>query len=312
MQHAERSERGCEESVKHIDIHTGSGEARIQNLLALLDVSETTAGGFSGVRKHGGVGRIFGGEVVAQALVAACKTVVSDREIHSLHAYFLRGGDEMLPSHYQVEADFDGRSFSNRRVIASQNGAVILNLAASFHVAEPGHRHSVTMPDVPDPESLPDHQNTMGRFRRKGRSGTAVGSFLNRLWPIDIRPLDTERPMGEQIPEPEMAYWFRASGPVDAPQHMHRAILAFVSDLGALWAATLPYGISQMLGASIDHSIWFHADVQADQWMLYRIKSPWAGGARGLGLGEIFSRDGRLLATVAQEGLMRDLALSRG
>lgn len=294
--------------MSNINIHTGSGESRTQGLLALLDVAELGGRRFEGLRKQGGIGRIYGGEVVAQALAAACKTVPDNRMVHSLHAYFLRGGDERQGSSYQVEADFDGRSFSNRRVIASQNDEVILNLAASFHVPEPGHRHQMTIANVKDPEELADHLEVIRQIKHRGEGGWALSPFLNRPWPIELRPvLHTSATKAEAGGQP-LAYWFRAAGFVNAPQWMHRTIMAFVSDMGILSASALSHANADLQGASIDHSIWFHDDIDMNEWMLYHIESPWSGNARGLGIGHIFSYDGRLLATVSQEGLIRDRA----
>lgn len=294
--------------MNNINIHTGTGESRVQSLIALLDVAERAEGKFEGFRKQGGVGRIYGGEVVAQALAAACKTVPDNRIVHSLHAYFLRGGDERHGSSYKVEADFDGRSFSNRRVIASQNDEVILNLAASFHVPEPGHYHQMAMPDVKDPEELLDHQDVIRKLKKSGELGWTLSPFLDRPWPIELRPiLYKPAAKGEGGRQP-LAYWFRAAAIVNAPQWMHRTMMAFVSDMGVLSASALSHNIAELQAASIDHSIWFHDDVDMNEWMLYHVESPWSGSARGVGIGHIFNRGGRLLATVSQEGLIRDRA----
>lgn len=305
------NEMGGASPLSAPDIHSGSADERVHSLQRLLDVGPGENRVFIGRRKLGGVGRIFGGEVVAQALVAACKTVPDDRAIHSLHAYFLRGGSENEPTTYRVEADFDGHSFSNRRVIVSQQGQVILNLAASFHIKEQGHHHQVAAPNAPDPDTLIDHQDAVRNFRESGIGGGMYLPFIERLWPIEIRPLSGTSLASIALNKPKLGYWFRAPARVDGPQWMHRAILAFASDLGLLSAAALPHGIKTIRGASIDHSIWFHHDICADDWLLYTIRSPWADQARGLGLGQIFDREGRLVATVAQEGLMRDRATVR-
>lgn len=294
-----------------IELHSGGGESRVRSLLRLLDVEQRAPALFEGARKQGGVGRIYGGEVVAQALAAACKTVPADRAVHSLHAYFLRGGDERCTSLYQVEADFDGRSFSNRRVIASQNDEVILNLAASFQVSEPGHHHQSTMPDVEGPEGVADHQEVFERLKKSEREPDAVRFALRRPWPMEMRPVRPKNATGDAGSAGSITYWFRLAAPIDAPQWMHRCILAFVSDMGVLTSSGLSHKIEDLQAASIDHSIWFHADIDTCEWMLFHITSPWSGNARGLGIGHIYARDGRLLATVAQEGLIRDRALNR-
>jgi len=285
-----------------LELHSGTAEHRVQNLLRLLDVGATGDRQFEGRRKLGGVGRIYGGEVVAQALVAAAKTVPEGRNVHSLHAYFLRGGNENHPSIYSVAADFEGRSFSNRRVVATQRGDVILNLAASFHRAESGHHHQAPMPAMPAPEDLPDLSEMT--------APSSVGdwrwplSFIRRPWPLEWRvpPIDLT---GDPASHTRIAFWFRTPAPVDAPQWMHRAVLAYASDLGPLAAASGPYWRPAMQNASIDHSVWFHDDLRVDDWLFYSLESPWAGGSRGLGVGRIYDRSGRLVASVAQEGLMR-------
>lgn len=285
-----------------IELHSGPTEHRVQNLLRLLDVEPVGERMFEGRRKEGGRGRIFGGEAVAQALVAAVKTVPDDRRIHSLHAYFLRGGSEDHRTSYHVSADFDGRSFSNRRVVAMQKGEVILNLAASFHRPEAGRHHQAPMPSVLPPEDLPDMLEVV-----EGQPDEGVRwplSFIQRPWPLEWR-IPPQMASSESGDETEATFWFRTTASIDAPQWMHRAVLAYASDLGPLTAAIQPYGRSGLQGASIDHSIWFHDDVRADDWLLYCLQSPWAGHARGLGVGNIYSRTGKLVATVAQEGLMR-------
>lgn len=284
-----------------IELHSGSAEHRVRNLLRLLDVDPVGERMFEGRRKDGGTGRIFGGEVVAQALVAAARTVPEDRSIHSLHAYFLRGGNEDHRSSYSVSADFDGRSFSNRRVVAMQQGEVILNLAASFHRPEAGRHHQVPMPSVPPPEDLPDVvAMAEGQSDEEARWPL---SFIRRPWPLEWR-IPFFPPNPETGNEIDVAFWFRTPAAIDAPQWMHRAVLAYASDLGPMAAASRPHGRPGQ-GASIDHSIWFHDDVRVDDWLLYRLQSPWAGQARGLGNGTVYDRTGRLVASVAQEGLMR-------
>lgn len=280
-----------------IELHSGPAEHRVQNLLRLLDVEPVDERTFEGRRKQGGRGRIYGGEAVAQALVAAIKTVPEGRCVHSLHGYFLRGGSEDHRSSYDVSADFDGRSFSNRRVVATQRDEVILNLAASFHKPESGRHHQAPMPSVPPPEDLPD----MLEMAEGYLDGPL--SFIKRPWPLEWR-ISLQMISPEAVDETGITFWFRAAASIDAPQWMHRAVLAYASDLGPMSAASYPHGRPGQ-GASIDHSIWFHDDVRADEWLLYYLASPWARHARGLGIGNIYDRTGRLVATVAQEGLMR-------
>lgn len=282
-------------------------EQRVAGLLTLLDVQPVPdeERAFVGLRKPGGVGRVYGGQVVAQALVAAMKTAPDDRPVHSLHAYFLRGGDEAQKVGYRVEADFEGRSFANRRVIAGQKEGVILNLAASFHKREAGRDYQAPMPSVDAPENLPtvaeylaDHPDCANPLTLR---------FLSRPGPMEIRcigvpPLCVTEPM-----EPALSFWFRTTAPVRADQPMHRALLAYASDLALLTTSMRPHGAFRYQVASLDHSLWFHRDVQADDWLLYQIASPWSGAARGLSFGHFYDRAGNLVATAAQEGLIREV-----
>lgn len=279
----------------------------VDEMAALLDVEQLEDRRFRGARKRGGVGRVYGGQVVAQALAAAAKTVDPARQIHSLHSYFLRGGSEDHEIDYRVEADFDGGSFSNRRVIASQQGRVIFNLAASFHIQEAGHSHQPAMPDVPGPEELlniPDYIAQHPEHPPK---------IMNRIYlrpsAIEVRCVGIP-PFCEQEPtKPELSLWFRSVAPVPGAQWMHRAFAAYASDFAMITTALRPHGRFDVQAASIDHSLWFHGDINVEEWLLYTTTSPWAGDARGLSLGQIFDRSGRLVASVAQEGLMRDLGM---
>lgn len=290
-----------------------TAERSVAGLLALLDVRAEEGGdgqSFVGRRKPGGVGRVYGGQVVAQALVAAMKTAPEDRPVHSLHAYFLRGGDEEQEIAYRVEADFEGRSFANRRVVASQAEGVILNLAASFHAREDGRTYQAPMPKVDAPENLP----TVAEFLadHPDYANPLTLRFLTRPGAMEIRcigvpPLCLTEPM-----EPALSFWFRAAAPVHAPQAMHRAMLAYASDLALLTTSMRPHGAFRYQVASLDHSLWFHRDVQADDWLLYHIASPWSGGARGLSFGSFYDRAGNLVATAAQEGMIRDISGREG
>ena len=276
----------------------------VQELIRLLDVEQTGENMFRGMRKRGGIGRVYGGQVIAQALTSAIKTVDASRSVHSLHAYFLRGGSEDHEIDFRVENDFDGGSFSNRRIIASQQGEVIFNMAASFQVNEPGHHHQPPVPDVPAPEDLETVQEFIARNPDKIDARLRI--FYTRPNPLDMRCI-TEPPFAvHESREPHISFWFRICAPFDRPQWMHRAAITYASDLALIATAARPHAPFRMQGASLDHSIWFHQDVKADDWLLYSIDSPWAGQARGLGIGHIFDRAGRLIATVAQEGLMRD------
>lgn len=277
-----------------------------QALIHLLDVAD---GGkedhFVGARRPGGEGRVFGGQVVGQALMAATKTVPADRLVHSLHCYFMRPGSEEFEIDYQVDADMDGRAFSNRRVVARQGGKAIFNMAASFHLPEPGFAHRHEMPDVPEPESLPNMRELVNS--NSIVAGPVTRRMATRPSPIEIRPVLPADPGGGRT---TAEAWMRiGSGPLGIPQTVQRAVLAFTSDLLLLATAYQPHGLHiggpEVTAASIDHSLWFHEDVECGDWLLYATESPWAGHGRGLARGHFFNRDGVLVASVAQEGLMR-------
>ena len=286
-----------------------SPEELVLGLTQLLTVEHLGNGRYRGTRRHGGVGRIFGGEVIAQALMAATAAVDSDRAVHSLHAYFLRGGSEEHDIIYLVEHDFDGGSFSNRRVIALQQDRPILNLAASFKKAEQGVSHQDTMPDVPPPEELQDEATI-----RRAVLDQVPERFRNMMLrprPIEFRPVETRHWMNSEKRAPLTHSWFRTVAQLGDDPALHRAVLAYVSDMTLLGTCALPHGLSWMMGelqsASLDHAIWLHDDFRCDDWMLYVTDSPWAGHARGFNRGRIYTRDGRLVASVAQEGLIRKI-----
>jgi acyl-CoA thioesterase-2 len=284
-------------------------EELVAGLLRLLDVQPEGVDAFQGRRKPGGVGRIFGGQVIAQALASAERTVQEDRPVHSLHAYFLRGGDEDFPIDFRVERDLEGGSFSNRRVVASQQGKPILTLIASFHRRETGCHHSDTMPDVPLPEALVPESQLRHQYA-EGLPGEARRLLLQPR-PIELRPIEPRHWMRAGRQEPVCNTWFRCVAPLPDGTNIHREVLAYVSDMTLLGTAALPHGLSWMTGnamaASLDHAIWFHDDFRADDWLLYACDSPWAGNARGFNRGRIFTRDGRLVAETAQEGLIRPI-----
>ncbi len=288
------------------------------DLVDLLDVEEIDTDLYRGRRSAGGVGRVFGGQVIAQALQAAQRSTDGAGEdggkiAHSLHAYFMRAGSEDHPIIYRVVRDFEGRSFATRRVIAMQRGQPILNMAASFQLPEDGYHHQDTMPDVPPPESLKteaelraaDSAHVEERFRKQ----------LTRPRPIEIRPVYPRKWFSPTPADPVQHSWFRVVAPVGDDPAVHRAIVAYASDMALLGTCMLPHGVNWTTpgfqSASLDHSLWLHEPVRADEWMLYATDSPWAGHARGMNRGSIFTADGRLVATVAQEGLIR-MRKSRG
>ncbi|WP_126174189.1 acyl-CoA thioesterase [Altericroceibacterium xinjiangense] len=283
-------------------------EQLVADLVLLLDLEHRGGDRYIGRRKKGGSGRVFGGQAIAQALVAARRSVPEDRFTHSLHAYFLRGGSEEEPIEFRVKRDLDGHSFSNRRVVASQQGKPILNLIASFQKSQEGPSHQyAAMPDVPQPEDLvPDAQ-----IRRN--LADRVEGPQRDLWlqprPIDFRSVEPREWLNPKAREPVLHCWFRTVASLPDDQAVHRAVLAYATDFQLLGTSLLPHSLSFAQGevkmASLDHAIWFHAPLRADDWLLYVTESPWSGLARGFARGQIFSRDGQLVASVAQEGMVR-------
>ena len=276
-------------------------------LVTLLDVEELDVDLYRGPQNPGGKGRVFGGQVIAQALMSAVASVDPERVAHSLHAYFMRPGDENFPIIYRVERDYDGGSFSNRRVIAMQRGKPILNMTASFHRKEGGLEHQADMPDVPAPETLPTEAEHIRKYEDK--LDPALFKFLTRDRPIEIRPVEPWSHIDPEPRAPARNIWFKASGDIGDDPLMHRAVLAFASDMALLSTCMQPHGVSwltrKMQSASLDHAVWFHDDVHMDDWLLYTTDSPWSGGGRGFNRGQLFTRDGKLVASTAQEGLIR-------
>lgn len=289
------------------DNDTPTPQELVDRLLDLLDVRDQGSDRFEGRRKIGGVGRVFGGQVIGQALASAERTVSDDRPIHSLHAYFLRGGNEDHEIDFKVERDFDGGSFSNRRVVASQLGSPILNMAASFHRREEGVHHAEAMPQVAGPEGL---ANELELYRENIEEvPEAQRSFVLRPRAIELRPLEPRIWTDGTPHEPVAHTWFRAVACLPDDLRVHRAVLAYASDMTLLGTSALPHGLNRrkgrVVGASLDHAIWFHDDFRADEWLLYVCDSPWAGRARGFNRGRIYTRTGKFVASVAQEGLIR-------
>ncbi len=284
-------------------------EQLVADLVLLLDLEPKGGDRFIGRRRPDGTGRVFGGQAIAQALGAARRTVDDAREVHSLHAYFLRAGSDDLPIEYRVKRDLDGRSFSNRRVVASQEGKPILNLTASFQVPVDGPDHQAPqMPDVPGPDEL-----VSDAVLRKKSAETLPDSPLKRLVlrasPIDFRSVEPRDWFDPQERDPISHVWFRTVSSLPSDPSVHRAMLAYISDYQLLGTALQPHGVSMLdntiKGASLDHALWFHDSFRTDEWLLYVTESPWSGHARGFGRGQIFRRDGRLVASVSQEGMLR-------
>lgn len=296
---------------------TPDNRQAVEELVQLLTVAPDTPDRYIGSPQPGGVGRVFGGQVIAQALQAAQASVGDDKVAHSLHAYFLRGGREGLPISLRIERDFDGRSFANRRVVASQqdedgNDAPILNLTASFQTPEEGLEHEdAPMPDVPPPEELKsDMEARRAMLKQMGeRLNETQRSMMMRPRPIEMRTCDALHWMNSE-PKPARAHsWFRTAVPIGDDKALHRAVIAYASDYTLLGTSALPHGLSwmrgELVGASLDHALWFHREARADEWLLFATDSPWSGGGRGFNRGRIFNREGQLVASVAQEGMMR-------
>lgn len=277
-------------------------------LVRLLAVEPQGEDRFEGRRRKGGVGRVFGGEVIAQALNAAQATVPDGRAAHSLHAYFLRGGSEEHPGSYAVARDFDGGSFSNRHVVVSQQGRPILNMTASFQRQETGLSHrDAAMPDVPPPEDLEPEADVRRRFAAQARPEVRHHFLTPR--PVEMRAVEGRHWMNPQPAPPRSHSWFRTVAPLPDDPAIHRAVLAYASDMTLLGTCALPHGLSwargEVVSASLDHAVWFHDQFRADDWLLYATDSPWSDNGRGFNRGQIFTRDGRLVASVAQEGMIR-------
>jgi len=293
----------------------------VDGLVRLLTVEKRAADIYSGSAQENGVGRVFGGQVLAQALQAAQASITGDKTAHSLHAYFLRGGREGAAIEYRIQRDFDGRSFANRRVVASQEGedgtsVPILNLTASFQVPEDGLEHEDSpMPEVEGPENLrPDMEVRREMADRMGdRMNDTQRALMLRPRPIEMRTVDRLHWMNSDPKPPHAHSWFRTAAPLPDDPALHRAIITYASDYTLLGTSALPHGLSwmrgELVGASLDHAIWFHSPKdeypRADEWLLYVTDSPWSGSGRGFNRGRIFTRNGRLVASVAQEGMMR-------
>jgi acyl-CoA thioesterase II len=281
----------------------------IQELLDILDLEPLEVNLFRGRSPQSRWQRVYGGQVIGQALVAACRTVdeVAQRPPHSLHAYFLLGGDPKVPIVYEVERIRDGRSFTTRRVTAIQHGRAIFSMEVSFHGAEEGLSHQFPMPDVPKPDSLPSE--TEIRQRMLHLLPEPVRRYYQRERPIEMRAVEYGRYLGQQVEGDRFHVWVRATGRLPDEPAIHQCVLAYASDMSLLGAALIPHGRSlfsdEFMAASLDHAMWFHRPFRADEWMLYVQDSPSLAGSRGFTRGEIFASDGTLVASVAQEGLLR-------
>ncbi len=279
----------------------------VEQLLAILDLEPLEHNLFRGTTPQDGWQRVFGGQVIGQALVAATRTVEA-RAAHSLHAYFLRPGDPALPIIYEVDRIRDGRSYATRRVVAIQHGRAIFSMAASFHNAEAGFNHQQPMPDVPPPEELPSEGELAAAFKHS--MPDQIRAYWERERPIEIRPVDVTRFKAPKPMDPRQGVWMRATGKLPDDPALHQCVLAYASDLLLLDTALIAHGRvlfdPRLMLASLDHALWFHRPFRADEWFLYHQTSPSASGGRGFCTGSIFSRDGALAASVAQEGVIRE------
>lgn len=279
---------------------------KLSELTRLFELEYIEQRIYRGVSQELHLPQLFGGQVLGQAAMAATLTLNKGKSLHSIHGYFMRPGTASLPVVYEVDILHDGRSFSTRRVTASQRGKPIFTAAASFHISEPGFSHQILMDTVPPPDRLPQEidlitvNNTLADQVRQ-RHGAASA--------IEVRFVD---PVDPSVPVAQQAikrFWFKAAGPLPGDPILHRTVLAYASDIGLLVTSLLPHGVSDlqpdMQVASLDHALWIHHDVNVDEWLLYAMDSPWSGGARGLSRGSIYNAQGRLIASVAQEGLIR-------
>jgi acyl-CoA thioesterase-2 len=278
----------------------------LDDLIKVMTLERLEMNLFRGESRDIGSPQVFGGQVLGQALVAATATA-EDRVVHSLHAYFLRRGDFKAPIVYEVDRALDGKHFSSRRVVAIQHGRQIFNMSASFQLPESGLEHQISMPDVPQPESLPDLES---HYRNVADTlSPAARRILEQKRPFEFRPVQEPDEPRRDKSAPLKYIWFRAVDKLPREEALHRCLLAYVSDFHLLATALKPHGISmispKLVIASIDHAMWFHRGVRLDDWLLYAIDSPSASGARGFTRGSVFARDGRLIASAAQEGLIR-------
>jgi acyl-CoA thioesterase-2 len=281
----------------------------VQELVETLNLEPLELNLFRGRSPQSGWQRVFGGQVIGQALVAACRTVeeIATRPPHSLHAYFLLGGDPKVPIIYEVDRIRDGKSFTTRNVKAIQHGHAIFSMSVSFHVVEQGLSHQFKMPDVPKPDALPTEAELKERVWPL--MPEAVRRYYKRERPIEIRPLEYGRYLGEKSEDGRFHVWIRATGKLPDEPAIHQCVLAYASDMMLLDAALIPHGRSvfsdDIMAASLDHALWFHRPFRADEWLLYAQDSPNLFGSRGFSRGLIFTSDGTLVASVVQEGLLR-------
>ena len=286
--------------------------AAVDQLLSILDLEPLEHNLYRGLSPQIGWQRVFGGQVIGQALVAAQRTV-EDRGAHSLHAYFLRAGDPAVPIIYEVDRLRDGKSFSTRRVVAIQHGHPIFSMSASFQRQEKGLEHQMPMPDVPPPEEVPSEAALAETLM--DRMPPPAKAYWQAERPIEMRPVDLSRYLSPQKRDPSQYIWIRASGALADDPALHQCVLAYASDFTLLDTALVAHGRfvfdPNLMLASLDHALWFHRPFRADEWLLYAQDSPISGAARAFCRGTFFTRDGRLVASTAQEGLVRERVPSK-
>lgn len=278
----------------------------VENLLSILDLEPIEHNLFRGISPQVGWQRVYGGLVIGQAVVAAARTV-DGKSIHSMHGYFMRPGDPSVPIVYEVDRIRDGRSFATRRVVAIQHGKAIFSMGASFQIREDGLEHQLAMPDVPMPEDLPDEKQLQQHFIDVAPDN--VRRYWQRERPIELRPVNLEHYYSREKFPPRQHVWVRTTGPLPDDQDVHDCVLAYASDMTLLDTALFAHGRSifdqDLKGASLDHAMWFHRPFRADDWLLYTQDSPNMSGGRGFNRGLVYQRDGTLVASVTQEGLLR-------
>lgn len=281
--------------------------AAVQDLLKILDLEQLEVNLFRGLSPQAGWQRVFGGQVIGQALVAACRTV-DGRLAHSMHAYFLLPGDPKVPIIYDVERTRDGKSFTTRLVKAVQHGQPIFTMSVSFHNNETGFDHQAKMPEVPFPEDLPSEAEV--RERILPMMPDPVRKYYERERPIELRPVEFGRYRGKKFEDGRFNVWIRTTGRLPDDPAIHQCVLSYASDMTLLDTALVPHGRTlfekDFMAASLDHALWLHRPFRADDWLLYAQDSPNLQGGRGFARGLIFRRDGTLAASVAQEGLIRE------
>ncbi|MBC53401.1 MAG: acyl-CoA thioesterase II [Gammaproteobacteria bacterium] len=280
---------------------------QLQQLFNHLELEKLDENLYRSAHKNEGWFRVYGGQVLAQSLLSASHTVPGDRHVHSLHAYFLRPGDLEQPIIFHVDRIRDGKSFTTRRVVAMQHGKAILNMAASFQIPEDGLSHQAQMPDVPPPEDCANRKEMAERFR--GRISEDLLERFSRQFAVDLRHVDINSLFDNTPKEPVTSVWFRVNTELPADYDRHAHLLAYASDMTLLQTSLRPHGQSlfdpKLQIASLDHAMWFHRPFRTDDWLLYAQDSPSSSQARGFNRGNIFTRDGVLVASVCQEGLMR-------